>query len=484
MGMFDFFSRGATKRKVKEDKVADIPQPTFYDFLRGGFKTYADPVTKVARTGYTMMRQSDVISQPMSKLARGVGSMVPAVVGAGKRRDMLQKIVDHTYGFGDMMEWLAWAHVEGVRFAWLKAKWVEDFDNGKGAWIPDFRGCGRMKVTAGGHYTWEGWHSDVVGKISELGAIAPTDSKERESAQAATFERERVLVFRPGAGDNPEGDLDVTLQLYLLADAAQELDKFMRLYQERYSVPREVFKKILDRLRPDEYSTVMGNTAAKIRQADHARLRMAMSDSETIEMIEPKGMTWQFLTECRTLLEARGHKLLTGEDISSGGAGKAGERGGHTGGENQFNSTKLSLARKVAEALNNDWLPFVEAANEHLLPRLRTGEDRPTIELRPPIEKRNVTPSEILQGMDRGIEFEEDFVYEVFATRAPREGVKTITKNFAAEKGVDANGDVPSSTGQTTQRKDREQNGSNVPKEMTRKRDPNEDSRNIQKDSE
>src|SRR5690606_24593716 len=135
------------------------------------------------------------VMQPMDKLAKRIGGMKVEVVGTGERRDRLQYYVDQATGFGDALEWLAWAEVEGLRFLWNRADW----DKNEEIFIPDFRGCGRMKWKAGGNFYWTGWGDNRVAKLQETYGVNTTDV---EDAKPQWYDRKQAVVFRPGAGDN------------------------------------------------------------------------------------------------------------------------------------------------------------------------------------------------------------------------------------------------------------------------------------------
>ena len=466
------------KKKFAKDEFSETPLPDFGSLFGGLLKSWDDPTYSLNAEAYKSLRRNDVVVQPMQKLAERIGSMSLTVVGRGKQRDELQRIVDQTIALGDALAWLAWAHVDGERFLWNRAA----FDRETDIWIPDFRGCGRMKWKAGGTWYFSGWEDNQVGKLEEY---QPTnDDKDKASSEAKWMPRERCVVYRPGAGNNPEGEPDTTLQLYLITEMAQLLDKYMRVYAERYALPREMLKAQIEAMRPDEVTSKLRSAAAKMKLAN-ARQRMSMSAMDAIELLEPRGNTWEFLTSFRSLLESRVHRLITGEDLSSGSDGSTGDRGGHESSEKQLNSIAVARGKKIADALTTDWLPFVMRTNRHLLPKRKKDEPKPYLALRPPVEKQRPTIPELVQILDREIPVNTDFIYEVIGTDRP-EGQPDV---FVPKPKVNpmqmqqGGGDIPSNKGGDIQRGDREQKDSGIGKDDMRKQKKEEDLRNVKKES-
>lgn len=478
---------GIFKKNTEPDDYPDLPIST-WSVLENYLKSYRDPSYDLSSKAYYTMRHNDVILQPMTKLAQKIGSMEVEVVGVGKRRDKLQEYCDQAIGWSDILEWMAWAVVEGVRFSWSNAYLDDDL----GYWIPDFRGCGRVKWKAAGDgyspWHWTGWEDNRILKLEEYASTGV--GPEVESAKAKEYDRNQVVVFRPGAGNNPEGETEHILQMYLLAEAAQLLDKSMRAYAERYGLPREVYKAMVDLLRPDEMTTTMQQHAAKMKLS-RGRRRMATTSQDALEIIEPNNNTWQFLTEYRKILEARAHKLITGEMQSSGGSQESGDRGGHDLADKQLNAKAIYVGKKIMDAFTADWLPWIEKLNDHDLPRLKSTEPKPYLALRPPKEKQRPTVAEFIQVYDRGLKFWTDDAYEIMGVRRPPDVPDIIDINETLpNSGVPGSGSnvnrpdgQPSNEGGAEQRGDRKQDDSgSIGPDVTRKQDPKEDQRNIDKE--
>jgi hypothetical protein len=469
-------------KKLKPDDFYAVEQPDYgWDKL---IKSFSDPAYKIAPTAYQTILSTDVIMSPLTKFAERMSGMSLTVVGSGKRRDKLQEIVDAAIGVGDALYWLSFAKVEGVRF--LQHRAVLDAD--REMYIPDFRGCGARKWKAGGTIYWKGWQSDVdspkesIGKLEEQNT--GTDALDKASATGKWYNRKDFTVFRPGIGTNPEGDIDIILEYFLLAESARLLDKAMRVYADRYQLPREMLKEMIDKLRPDEMSARMRSGAAKIKQSD-ARQRMTMSAETAITLMEPSGTTWQFLTEYRTILEKRAYRLIFGEDLSMGG-GSDGDRGGKEQGAKESFSGIVSFGKKIADALTTDWFEWLQELNDSFLPKLKKDEPKPYLDLRPSAEKQRLTVAELVQVADRFIPVNTNDVYATLGLDRP-EGVPDVMtwaqlqKSQEPTDGKPGSKDQPSSTGDSSQRKDRPVPDSGMPAAAPQK-DSN-DLRNVKKDS-
>ena len=477
------------RKRLSTDEFAQVEQPEMGNW-RGLIKSYEDAAYKLNPDAYRTMLAQDAIAYPMQKFAERLSGMTLTVVGTGKRRDKLQEIINAASGVGDMLAWFAYAKIEGVRFMSHRAT----FDEKSEMFIPDFRGCGARKWKAGGTMYWEGWEADqerpekAIGKLEEqsLG-----DARDKDSAAPKWFDRKDWTVFRPGAGTSPEGDLDLIKQFYLLAESAQLLDKAMRVYADRYQLPREMLKEMIDKLRPDEYVSRMSAGAAKIKQSN-SRQRMTMGAETVIELLEPKGTTWGFLTEYRAILEKRSYRLIFGEDLSLGG-GEGGDRGGKELGNKEATSSIVAFGNRIADCLTEDWLPWVEQVNDAILPKLKSSEPRPYLELRPVADKQKMSIAELAQIATIRIPMTKEDVYATIGKDCPPGAPDVFTwENLTPANGEDGgtNPDgspkqpegMPSNSGDSTQRKDREQKDSNMPAQRPQK-DSN-DLRNLKRDSE
>lgn len=463
------------KSKFSPDEFQWQEQPDL-GIWKDLIKSWEDDAYKIDSKAYKTILKNDVISQPLMEFAERMGGMQVTVVGSGKLRDELQKIVDASSGLGDMLNWLCYAKVEGVRFIQHRAVYDEDL----GYFIPDFRGCGARKWKAGGVIYWEGWRADQlnpersIGKVSELVGNVDDPLIAKDSV-GRWYDRKQWTVFRPGAGTNPEGDIEHVLQLFLLAESAQLLDKAMRVYADRYSLPREMLKEMLDRLRPDEMTTRLRSAADKAARSS-GRRRSAMTQEQAIELVEPKGATWQFLTEYRSVLERRSVRIIWGSDLAMSSL-EGGDRGGKDVGAKEKFAQLAAFGKKITDALTDDWLAWVMDINGEDLPRLRKGEPKPYLALRPAAEKQRLTVPELKSVADMKVPVSAADVYATLGIDRP-EGAPDV---FDWKDVNPAGGGFQSSpNGEGEQRPDRKEgdSGDMDPKESPRQ-DPKDDKRNM-----
>jgi hypothetical protein len=466
-----------SKFKPEEFQYQELPDLGVWADI---IKSWGDDAYKIDSKAYKTMLKNDVVLQPLMEFSERMSGMQLTVVGSGNLRDELQKIVDAASGVGDALAWLCGAKVEGVRFLQHRAVFDEDTEY----YIPDFRGCGARKWKAGGVIYWEGWRQDQlnpersIGKVSELTGNAD-DPQIAKDQVGRWYDRTQWTVFRPGAGTNPEGDIDHVLQLFLLAESAQLLDKAMRIYADRYSLPRELIKEMLDSLRPDEMSTRLRSAADKAARSS-GRRRSAMSQETAIELLEPKGATWEFLTQYREVLERRSIKLIWGNDLATTST-EGGDRGGKDIGDKQKFAQLAAYGNKICDALSNDWLPWLIKLNDgssgKKLPRLKSNEPRPYLALRPAAEKQRLTVPELKQVADMKIPLNAVDVYATLGVDRP-EGAPDVFD--WKEVNPAPTGFQASPNGEGEQRPDRKQgDGGDVKPEDTKPQKNEDDLRNV-----
>ena len=379
--IFDPFGVGF-KRPPKEPEppisVAPAAElPYTFDGLARQFPQWKDDIfdTLGKRQAYQTIRRCDVTAQPMRKFAGRVAMRELTVVGQGERRDQLQEIIDHALGVPQMLEWLSWAHIEGVRFVALKGKLA-------GGWIvPDFRQGGRYKAKAGGVLEWDG--ANIVEQQRTQGIVTP------ETAKAKTWDRFRFLVHCPSASSNFEGDGDLAWMLYLIAHSAQENDKNQDLYSDRFGVPIKMMRTDTQGLRPDLISARIVANASKLDEARHGGT-MGMSAKELADILEPSGSTSEFLAKRHAQLEARAHKLilqniLTSETAASGPTGSSAVH------KSEEDMAVELLAGSLSETLTSDLLPFIDRYNSA---RLAPPEGMYYIAVSAEDTERQITPAE------------------------------------------------------------------------------------------
>ena len=397
---FSWFKKPG-KKTVPDTRPGFTPVPKWHSLLASRFPHFKDSVYELNRRGYEIIRTTDVVAQPMDKMANRIGMMVPVVVGRGERCEQLQEIIDLSLGMPDALEFLAWGVVEGWR-----AMWINDYGiPARGYVVPDLRGGGIMRFQAGGLAMWDGWTENNVIKVEQ-----PTHPDERERP-SYLMDRERIILFRPGASINPDGENDVAYQLLLIAEQASLLDKAQRIYGERHALPREIIQILAESLRPDELSAAVSSAAEKIA-ATNAYEITGLTTEQVLKYLEPSGTTWQFLVEYRRQLEGRAHKIISGENMTSDTSG-SGPSGSTKNAQQQLESRSLAIAKKLSEPLTHDLLSWCERKNEGRLAPLGADEPIPYIQLRPPVEKTRLSIAEAVQLMDRGWKFPTNYICEL-----------------------------------------------------------------------
>lgn len=473
-------------RRVGISEAPDRPPTVAGDGAAGLFPRFSDPVRDLGVNAYQTIRRTDVTAQPFNKVAKIVAGMNLVAVGKGPRRDAIQKAIDSAKGLPDFIEDICWGRAEGVIFAWMRAFLVRVKES---YYAPDLRSSIRRKYNAGGTYLWDGVDYSASGegnivKVNENRTSgiawggAPDDALWRE---ARKIRRERVIVYRPGAGNNPEGNLDMAWQLYLIAEAAMLLDKSQRVYAERHSLPREVYHKLVDELRPDEQAAVLDEVNEKWKAAN-GRQRMVMPLGDMLKILEPSGTTWEFLTTYRRQLEERAHKVVCDEFITTMGSDSPSNSS--KVGQQALNATAMLWARQISEALNNDLLPFIERINPQF-PAYGPEEPEVYLELRPSSAAAKVTVGELVQLMEKEWPMPADRIGEIIGMEVAPELKgkffvgKAKANPFDAPKMPNPLGLPPTKEDGGEQRKDRPPEESGFDKSQTAPRAQSNDLRNI-----
>lgn len=322
------------------------------------FPEWQDQVYKVSADGYHAIRTAPPTAKPVRKLAEHVAgrSIVAVCEEDTDRAEAIQYILDRMPGTPEMLRWLTWGLVEGSTFYNLVGlpKPVNGF------FIPDLRGGGRRRVQCGGNLYWDG---STIMKAREDGAVLATP----EERAAAVMPRERFIVYSCGGSGSPNGDGDLAIMLYLLAQGYQGNSRNRHEYRERHGLPLRLVKKALDAMGAGNVPTRMANAAEKLAIAQ--RSAMAISDKDAVEMLEPTGATWQFLLEDERALERVASELVSLEALTSGPASAGPDTRGNTNvAEGQLNTAIETLCLSIAEALTDDLLPFILAYNAAKIP--------------------------------------------------------------------------------------------------------------------
>lgn len=425
---------------------------------------FEDLPTKMDWRAYEIIYEQDTCLAPARKLARKCGAFRAKISGGGERGKALNTALKHSVGLHDIQEWLAMhGEVEGVAFAWLMGR-----PHGKMN-VLDFRGCGGRKLKAGGNYWWDGWAGNSAVRFS------PKRGNLDKEDEAVNLDRNRLCVFTPTASINPEGDTRLAFCLLRIAWISSIVEQSEQVHAERFSIPKEIIKRVVDGMNPDDVDDAFTNALGEIEDS-LAVHNLGMDMREKLEIVEVKGKTWEFLKELRSKLEARAHRLLTGEIQSGGGAGEKGDRGGHDVADKQLFAAAKYLMVKMGESWTMQVLPFLESINDFWLPK--AGEDDPPMKItfQAPIEKQRVTPAETIAAIQVGYPLKYGFIDDVFGHESGEDPDKKFISPTVGQKV-----DKPSSTGEGVQRKDRAEPDSGMPAENEKNK---QDLRNVGKEDE
>lgn len=467
------------RKKVDGAKGEQPNRPTVRRFHgRRGARVplYEDLPTGMERRAYEIIHEQDSTFAPLQKRGQKCGGFVPVVVGEGERKDQMQEVVDHCRGVPQILEHLSYADLEGARFAWMKAEAFGRMN------VVNFLGGAGRKVLAGGDIWWGGYGSDDAVRLAPLNGIRGDGDED------VTLDRKSLLVFCPSAEINPEGNTMMAVSMYKIARLSAVLSIAETVYTERHGLPKEVVEVILKEFDAASVNTAINDAASALRGSSAMDV-MGLTPAEIVKLLEPTGTTWKFLQALRVSVQSRAHRLVTGESISSGM-----EQGGDVGSsdlaEKQFFSKAAYIMKMMAEPFSHEFLPFLEKINDHWLAPKRKKDKPMFIEFRPAVEKTKLTVQELLQSMDRGVPIRWEECYSVLGLTEIEKLRETYGDHYFKPNLITSGGgnpddeQVPSSTGDSTQRSDREAPGSGIDDKMTRKQDSKKDIRNVDNDEE
>ena len=478
MGMLDFILRRPPVKSPRDEKKnVNKPDPTNL-YAQGGVavKMFEDLPTLQKAQAYKILYEHDTVVIPAQKLAQKCGAFRSSIVGGGETGEFMQEVVNQSMGLQAAQEYLYYAVIEGVRFLWKRARPAGKIN------VLDARDCGGQKVRAGGHYWWDGYDGGNVIRFQPLAGWSATK-------EAVDVDRDRVLVFKPSVDANPEGDTKLAQNLLRVAHLSALLDVAEQVYTERHSLPKEIIKRVMDDLDPASVASAITVGLSKLQGA-HALKNWSMERKEALELIEASGRTWQFLESLRSSLNARGHKLLTGENLTSDSTG-SGDSGSSEQADNQLFSRAAYAMALMGESFTNEMLPFLLEVNKHRAPPLKLKDEPMRWVFRAPVEKQRLKPAELYGAWDRGYPTEYGFCAAVLGTDVPpgknprdlfyRVGMSPEDQAKKQELAEQQTKEMmPSSTGGAEQRKDREVPGSDMPPDD--KQDKQTDKRNMDKE--
>lgn len=455
MGLFDWL-RKPNKKTVDNDKSPNVPVVTGVEGRGRGLPGFTDLPTKIYHKAYDIIYEHDCTFSPLYKRAGKCSKFSMHLVGSGALRDELQRVLDNTIGLPQILDFLSYSDVEGWRCAFMRVSPLGKMN------VANFLGQGGRKIKAGGEYWWGGYEEpDVV-------RLRPTTQQIKKD-EDASYDANRFIICSPSGDVNPEGDTRLGLNMVRIASTAAILDNAEYVYTERHSLPREIIETVIKRFNPSSVVSAMTSAITALRGAD--ALDVAGTNAEQIlKLLEPSGKTWQFLDALREKLESRAHKLVTGEDKSSGGGGGV-DVGIPDNAEKQFTAAASRLLSLFAEEFSLKLIPFLIEANSHWLPAAEKDAPPMYIEFRPTPEKNKLSVAELCQVADRGFPIDWDDFFSITGL-AYVPGVKEEFGSYYIKSKMNPNGkteDFETTDSGKQQRKDRMKEGE--PKDKTKDND-------------
>ena len=326
----------------------------------GGYEVpkFKDKISDLNADAYSLMRSCKATLQPIKKLGQSVSCLPLKVVGEGERAEAIQMIHDQAHGFPALVRDMVWAYYEGVTFHQIKLGPTRE---GPDAWkIPSFKHGTFRKINAGGTMAPYIVGDKVVKQRQYETMVNGDEGKE------ASFPRDEFIVFRPGNGTNPEGDLDLGLCAYKSAQFYNFVEKMLQAYAERHGLPREIFQTMWGKMRPTQLESLGLSKARAVAAAKPGEI-IQMNVSEMLKIVEPSGSSASFLLELKREIAGDIHKLILLQDLTSTtkDSGPAGSSAIHYTEEQK---AIKSVAKDIEEALNDDYLTWIIRNNPDLPP--------------------------------------------------------------------------------------------------------------------
>ncbi len=350
------------------DLASELPVTRIFD--AGNIASWEDNVYDVDPDGYRTMHTCLPLIKSVEKRGTRIAKLNWTVLGSPARAAAVAEIVKQAHCFTDMIKWLTWADIDGVRYMQIKGKQARE---GSGSWIvPDFFMGGRRKYKAGGDIQWDGTR---LVQVKQTTGVASVEAKKLPDWQ--------FIIHRPGAGSNPEGDLSLGIACYKAARSYEEACKNIDAYMELFGVPIRVFKGNMDKVRPDQLATVLTNQAERLKMLKQNK-QIVLTDEQMLELIEPKGQGFKDLIEYNRYIEALFDQLFLANQLTS--SVQDANRTGNT----QVHLTEESEAiycgaMQIAEALNRHLIPWIIRKNPDL-PPLADGQSEVYLWPEPPVE--------------------------------------------------------------------------------------------------
>ena len=360
--------------------------PTTLDALGGGMPRWEDLVYDLDPEAYRKMRVCIAIVKAVRKLAVRTAKLNWTIVGKGERADAIKEIFGQIKNWGDFIEWMTWALIEGVRFYQIKT--AEARPGSTQAWkVPDFFMGGRLKERAGGSIEWDG--ADKLVEKLQSSPLATQSARE--------LPIEQFVIHKPGGGSNPEGDLWLGAALFNSVGKAHPRgitsgDLYMRLV----GIPAIMAGAKIDKMRPDRITAMLEAKATKaLTTLDHQGYAKAagLSNEETIKLLQADAKGLDGIVNWLRYLESIADDLLAfGVLTSSSGIADAGRTGDTSQHSDEGDDAAFANGVQIAETFNRYVMPWILRKNPNLPELAEAPEDVDADALTPEEAIKNAAP--------------------------------------------------------------------------------------------
>lgn len=373
---------------VRSDQLTELGAelPVTFNALAGMMPKWVDPVLELSPTAYKETRQCHAVVKADRKMAIRTQKLNWTMVdGRPEPEPMADKqlaLVEPTPKtqsraeafaeiFGQIENWSGFIEHctgsvhEGTRFIQIKRK--PPREGSSQAWaIPSFFLGGRHRFNAGGDIEWDG--------AERLVQVERTTGQ--ETRRMAKLPLDQFAIHRPGAGSNPEGDLDLGVALYnAVVKPANKAITSGTLWVQLFAIPAVLMGAKLDGTLPDRVSTMLQNRAMQLQAAlAEQGATTALSNEDVVNLLQadPGGLTG--MVAWLQYLEGVADDILTmGALLSSAGIGQATRTGNTQTMANEKDDAAFANGVQIAETFNRHVMPWIIANNPDL-PPLEDGE--------------------------------------------------------------------------------------------------------------
>lgn len=367
-------SAGSISPTDDKDLATELPVERIFE--AGGIAGWEDAIYDIDVDGYQVVHNCLPVIETVDKMGIRISKLDWTLLGDGPRAKAIAEIIDQISNWTDMVKWLNWASIDGVRYMQIKSAL------GLGPWVvPDFFMGGRKKFKAGGDMQWDG---TTLMQVERTTGVATT--------QAKKLPLEQFIIHRPGGGSNPEGDSNIGLATYRVAVSWEGALKNTDAYMELFSLPIRVFKNKISNVRPDRIQSALSSVATKLQNLKNNQTAI-LTDEQMLELIEPKGKGFEDMVEYAKYLEGLLDQLFLSNQLTStvNDAQRTGNTSVHLDEESE---AVYAGAMQMAETFNRYLIPWIVRKNPDLPP---LGEDEWEVYIWPqaPIEEDQGDEQEI-----------------------------------------------------------------------------------------